>query len=126
MYFFLPPFAVLTLLFSGIKKRSFYITEHHLCIELLNLKYRPTLRRPIALSFDLNLNPFYIVKLILLDFNANDSIIFSTDGVLSRCACIKSNDSSLSSVMVDLIANKVLFNLENNLSGSAVITGNVV
>ena len=28
--------------------------------------------------------------------------------------------------MVDLIADKVLFNLENNLSGSAVITGNVV
>ena len=39
---------------------------------------------------------------------------------------IKSNDSSLSSVIVDLIADKVLFNLENNLSGSAVITGNVV
>ena len=85
------------------------------------------LRRRIALSFHLNLNPFYSVKVNLLDFNdANDSIIFSIDGVLSRCTCIKSNDSSLSSVMVDLIADKVLFNLENNLSFSAVITGNVV
>ena len=84
------------------------------------------LRRRIALSFYLNLNPFYSVKVNLLDFNeANDSIIFSIDGVLSRCTCTKSNDSSLSSVMVDLIADKVLFNLENNLSGSAVITGNV-
>ena len=85
------------------------------------------LRRRIALSFDLNLDPFYSVKVNLLDFNhANDSVIFSIDGVLSRCACIKSNDSSLSSVIVDLIADKVLFNLENNLSGSAVITSNVV
>ena len=85
------------------------------------------LRRRIALSFDLNLNPFCSVKVNLLDFNdANDSIIFSIDGVLSRCTCIKSNASSLSSVMVDLIADWVLFNLENNLSGSAVITGNVV
>ena len=81
----------------------------------------------MALSFHLNLNPFYSVKVNLLDFNdANDSIISSIDGVLSRCSCIKSNGSSLSSVMVDLIADKVLFNLENNLSGSAVITGNVL
>ena len=85
------------------------------------------LRRRIALSFDLNLNPFYSVKGNLLDFNdVNDSIIFSTDGVLSWCTCIKSNDSILSSGVVDLIADKVLFNLENNLSRSAVITGNVV
>ena len=85
------------------------------------------LRRRIVLSFDLNLNPFYSVTGNLLDFNdTNDSIIFSIDGVLSRCTCIKRNDSSLSSVMVDLIADNVLFNLENNLSGSAVITGNVV
>ena len=28
--------------------------------------------------------------------------------------------------MVDMIADRVFFNLENNLSGSAVITGNVV
>ena len=84
------------------------------------------LRCRIALSFDMNLNPFYSVK-VNLNFNdANDSIIFSIDGVLSRCTCIKSNDSSLSSVMVDMIADRVLFNLENNLSGSAVITGNVV
>ena len=67
----------------------------------------------IALSFDSNLNPFY-------------NIIFSVDGVLSRCTCIKSNDSSLSSIMVDLIADKVLFNFENYPSGSAVFTGNVV
>ena len=94
---------------------------------MLHLKHRPMLRRRIVLLLDLNLNPFYSVKVDLLDFNdANDSIIFSTDGVLSRCTCIKSNDSSLSSVIVDLIADKVLFNLENNLSGSAVITGNVV
>ena len=85
------------------------------------------LRRRIALSFDLKLNLFCRAKSNLLDFNdANDLIIFSTDGVLSRCTSIKSNDSSLSSVMVDLIADKVLFNLENNISGSAVITGNVV
>ena len=85
------------------------------------------LRRRIELSFDLNLNPFYSVKGNLLDFNdANDSIIFSTDGVLSWCTCIKSNDSILPSGMVDLIADNVLFNLENNLSRSAVITGNVV
>ena len=38
----------------------------------------------------------------------------------------KVNDSSLSSAMVDMIADRVFFNLENNLSGSAVITGNVV
>ena len=94
---------------------------------MLHLKHRPMLRRRIVLLLDLNLNPFYSVKVDLLDFNdANDSIIFSTDGVLSRCTCIKSNGSSLSSVMVDLIADRVLFNLENNLSGSAVITGNVV
>ena len=94
---------------------------------MLHLKHRPKLRRRIALSFDLNLNPFYSVKVNLLDFNdANDSNIFPIDGVLSRCTCIRSNDSSLSSLMVDLIAEKVLFNLENNLSGSAVITGNVV
>ena len=85
------------------------------------------LRCRIALLFALNLNPFCSVKCNLLDFNdANDSIIFSIDSVLSRCTCIKSNDSSLSSVMVDLIADKVLFNLENNLSGSAVATGKVV
>ena len=84
------------------------------------------LRRRIALSFDSNLNRFYSVKVNLLDFNdANDSIIFSIDGVLARCTCIKNNDSSLFSVMVDLIADKVLFNLENSLSGFAVITGNV-
>ena len=84
-------------------------------------------RRRIALSFDLNVNPFCSVKVNLLDFNeANDSIIFPIDGVLSRFTHINGNDSSLSSVMVDLIAEKVLFNLENNLSGSAVITGNVV
>ena len=80
----------------------------------------------MALSFDLNLNSFYSVKVNLLNFNdANDPIIFSVGGALSRCTCIKSNDSSLSSVMVDMIADKVLFNLENNLSGSEVITGNV-
>ena len=146
------------------------------------------LRRRIALSFDLNLIPFYSVKVNLLDFNdSNDSIIFSIDSVLSRCTCINSNDSSLFSVMVDLIAqarrqlnwngggggmdsqykllsellsnqaafitspktslakhwgalppaplppsvygpvaDKVLLNVENNLSGSAVITSNVV
>ena len=78
------------------------------------------LRHRIALSFDLNLNPLYSVKVNLLDFfnDANDSIIFSIDGVLSQCTCIKSNNSSLPSVMVDLITDKVLFNLENNLSGS--------
>ena len=60
------------------------------------------LRRRIALSFDLKVN--------LLDFNdANDSIILSIDGVLSGCTCIKSNDSSFPSVMVDMIADKVLF-----------------
>ena len=81
----------------------------------------------MAVSFDLNVNPFYSVEVNLLDFNdANDSITFSIDGVLSQCTCIKSNDSSLSSVMVDLIADKVLFNLENNLSSPAVIIGNVV
>ena len=93
---------------------------------MLHLKHRPMLRRRIALLFALNLNPFYRVEGNLLDFkDANDSIIFSIDGVLSRCNYIKSNDSSLSSVMVDVIANKVLFNLENNLSGSTVVTGNV-
>ena len=75
----------------------------------------------MAFSFDLNLNPFYSVKVNLLD-DANDSIIFSIDGALSRCTCIK----SLSSVMVDPISDKVLLNLENNLSGSEVITGNVI
>ena len=71
--------------------------------------------------------PLVSLPVNLLDFNdANDSIILSIDGVLSGFTCIKSNASILSSVMVDLIADKVLFNLENNLSGSAVITGNVV
>ena len=94
---------------------------------MLHLKHRPMLRRRMALSFDLNLNSFYSVKVNLLDFNdASDSIILSIDGALSRCTSIKSNDSSLSSVMVDMIADKVLFNLENNLSGSEGITGNVV
>ena len=126
MYFFQLLFAVLPYRFSCIKERSFYITGHHLSIDLLHLKHRPMLRRRIALSFDLNLNPFYSVKVNHLDFNdANDSIIFSTNGVLSRCTCIKSNDSILSFVMVDLIADKVLFNLENNLSSSAVITENL-
>ena len=81
----------------------------------------------IALLFELKLNPFYSVKVNLLDFkDANDSIIFLVDGVLSRCTCIKSNDSSLSSVMVDLIADNLLFDLKNCLSASAVVTGNVV
>ena len=85
------------------------------------------LRRHIALSFDLNLYPFYSVKVNLLDFkDGNDSMIFSIDCVLSRCIPIKGNDSSLSSIIVDLIANKVVFDLKNNISGSTVITGNVV
>ena len=82
----------------------------------------------MALSFDLNLNSFYSVKVNLLDFiDATNSIIFSTDGVLSRCTCIKSSVSSLSSVMFYLIADEVLFKLENNnFSTSEVVTGNVV
>ena len=92
----------------------------------LHLKHRSMLRHCIALLFDSNLNPFYRVESNLDFKDGNDSIIFSLDGVLSWCTCIKSNDSSLSSVMVDLIADKVLFNLENNLSASAVFTGNIV
>ena len=112
MFFFPDPFRSLKLNFSGIKKRSFYITGHRLSIDLLHLKHQPMIRHRIVLSFDVNLNHFYSVKVNLLDFNdANDSIIFSIDGDLSRCTCIKSGDSSLSSVMVDLIADRVLFNL---------------
>ena len=85
------------------------------------------LRRRIALLFDLNLNPFYIVKGNLIEFkDANDSIIFSVYAVLPRCTCIKSNNSSLSSIIVDLIADMALFNLENNLSGFVGVIGNLV
>ena len=111
----------------ALRRDHFISQDKHLCIDLLHLKHRPMLRRRIALSFDLNLNPFYSVKVNLLDFNdANNSLIFSIDSVLSRCTCIKSNDPSLFSIIVDLTADKVLFNLENNLSGSAVITSNVM